>query len=67
MSGISKWNAPRGTTISETADGEYVLASDYDALRAELDNCQRAWGLQRSEIDGLLREIQALRAAPAPH
>lgn len=35
MTDVTRYNAPRGTTLSESANGELVLASDYDALRDE--------------------------------
>ena len=37
MSTIKRWNAPKGTTIQEAADGEFVLASDFEAEIAKRD------------------------------
>lgn len=48
---VKRWNAPRGTTISEAANGELVLATDYERLeqecarlRAELSACKERPG-----------------------
>lgn len=35
---VKRWNAPRGTTISASDNGEYVLATDYERLEQE---CER--------------------------
>ena len=37
MSTIKRWNAPKGATIQEAADGEFVLASDFEAEIAKRD------------------------------
>lgn len=34
---IRRYNAPRGTTLSESDKGELVMAVDYDALHAETE------------------------------
>lgn len=41
MSSVKRWHMPRGTSVSEGEDGEFVLASDYDTLAAE---CERLRG-----------------------
>ena len=37
MSSVKKWNMPRGTSVSESPGGEFVLAADYAALEVEIE------------------------------
>ena len=66
MSEVKRWHMPRGTSVSEGEDGEFVLASDYDALEAERDKLAQIlrdlvpgckWKHMRPRIDAALAEI----------
>lgn len=39
---VNRWHMPRGTSISEHEDGEFVLSTDYARLEQE---CERLRGL----------------------
>ena len=52
MSEVKKWHMPRGTSVSEGEDGEFVLASDYDTLAAECERLRSM--LNRVVAEGIL-------------
>ena len=68
MSSVKRWHMPRGTSVSEGEDGEFVLASDYDALTGRYE-CNtaimraRTKALDRvtAERDAALAELAALK------
>lgn len=62
--GVPQWNAPRGTTIAESASGEYVLASDYERDTYELECKAQLYKLAaekfRGERDQLRAQVEAM-------
>lgn len=59
MTGLSRYDAPRGTTLCESVAGELYLASEADAVISEL----------RSQLDAAEQALKAsdLRLAQADH
>lgn len=72
MSSVKRWRMPRGTSVSEGEDGEFVLASDYDTLTAEcerlrLDNLSKngsmkAFGEQIAALQRAVKNRDKLKA-----
>jgi len=66
---VKKWHMPRGTSVSEGEDGEFVLASDYDALETECKRlraeCQRLDDKYERDVWGLNNEGDAIGGEPA--
>ncbi|MGP9826850.1 hypothetical protein ACT048_20465 [Ectopseudomonas khazarica] len=66
---IRRYNAPRGTTLSESEKGELVIAADHDAaidalrtqvaeLRAENERLQLASNCYRVTLRSVLKDIR---------
>ena len=66
MSEVKKWHMPRGTSVSEGEYGEFVLASDYDALAGRYE-CNTAIMRARTKaLDRVTAERDAALAVPPP-
>lgn len=73
MSEVKRWHMPRGTSVSDDKDGEFVLASDYDALAAECERLREETAVLLGDIaelevrrDAALAELAALKGGQEP-
>jgi hypothetical protein len=67
---VKRWHMPRGTSISEHEDGEFVLSTDYARLEQECETWKitAAGEMDRrdemqAERDAALKQVEGLREA----
>lgn len=70
---VKRWHMPRGTSISEHEDGEFVLSTDYARLEQEnariagrLQNVQEGRDAALKQVEGLREALQAFTGAAYP-
>ena len=66
MSDVKKWHMPHGATISESQEGEFVLASDYAALEADRDRLKTIADNYCALLMDANAELAKLRAGQEP-